>query len=439
MTEQLDQQQNKDRLFRKACGHMNRGNIERAIRLFKRTLEIDPGCVPAQNNLGNCLRIYGDIDAARALFESLTAKHPWYALGYYNLSLVSDMGTRQDLISRMEAMLRAHEIDDTDAVYLGYALGKAYLDRNEPDTAFDHFAPANDRYHGLFSLKHDSEKTTRMCDRTIEVFDADLVRRSHTGPPSPRRPIFVIGMPRSGSTLVEQILSCHTDVFGCGEVSYMKHVLYDTKMLTRSEEYIPSDIGNLLTDEARRSMAQKYWELVQGKAGEEPTVVDKYLLNFWYLGFIHLVFPDAKMIHCIRDPVANLYSCYTTLFFESQRYTYHLNDLISYFRDYSRLMRHWREVLPADVLIDVELERLVEDPDQTIRSLVADCGLVWQAQCLEPHKNNRIVNTASAVQVKKPIYKPSRDTGDKFRAALAAAVAALGGDWLVGGISSMTH
>jgi hypothetical protein len=204
-------------------------------------------------------------------------------------------------------------------------------------------------------------------------------------------------LPRSGSTLTEQILSSHPDVAAGGELEF-----WASRDAPRQDTF-----GITATPEATRRLAEDYLTTLRAFGKDAKRVSDKALNNFLLLGIIHRVFPNATLIHCRRHPIDNAFSLFTTNFGTNFDFVATRSDIVFYFRQYQRLMAHWRNVLPADRLIEVDYEALVADPEPQARRLIAACGLEWNDACLAPHRNTRTINTASLWQARQPIYRTS--------------------------------
>ncbi len=211
-------------------------------------------------------------------------------------------------------------------------------------------------------------------------------------------------MPRSGSTLIEQILASHPKVFGAGERNEMARLVSD--LTGPDESRYPEAVAAMSADQLRQS-GETYLRAIRGMAPEAERIIDKRLSNFELAGFIHLMLPNARFIHTHRDPCDTALSCFATLFTSGLDYTYDLAELASYYRGYRAMMEHWRSVLPRDVMLEVAYEHVVDDLEGETRRILAYCGLEWDDACLAFHKTERSVRTASAAQVRQPLYRSS--------------------------------
>jgi hypothetical protein len=236
------------------------------------------------------------------------------------------------------------------------------------------------------------------------------------GAPS-SRPIFVFGMPRSGTTLVEQILASHPLVRGTGESAHL-----DT--LAKTAIFLPSLSG--LTPDGLTSCGQRYLAMAGAGVPDQLHFVDKTTTNFLYAGLISLILPKAWMIHCCRNPLDTCLSCYSLLFADGHEFSYDFGELGHYYRLYRELMAHWSNVLPSGTILDIDYEALVNDPEGQVRKILAFCGLPWDASCLRFYETQRLVTTSSLDQVRSPIYRSSVGRSQSFRPWLAELEAALG-------------
>lgn len=303
----------------------------------------------------------------------------------------------------------------SDRISIHFALGKAYLDSNNPDRAFHHLHIGNGLKRGTFF--YDPLASDKLFDSIAttfnrEYFDAHPVSRELSS-----MPIFVFGMPRSGTTLIEQILASHPLVHGAGELSALRHVI------ERAGHY-PEAMDGLSEDDMTR-LGQDYLVGVAPLAADRPFLVDKMPANFLYAGLITKILPGARLIHCRRDAVDTCLSCYTKQFSGEQLFSYNLTELGQFHKAYEALMTHWRQVLPSDRFIEVDYENVVDDLEGVTRKLLDFLGLPWSNDCLRFHDNRRPVRTASASQVRQPIYSSSKGRWHRYSQYLTPLLVAL--------------
>ena len=243
------------------------------------------------------------------------------------------------------------------------------------------------------------------------------------GEPSPK-PIFIVGMPRSGTTLVEQILASHPQVYGAGELKLLDRAVVEVHSTMREVLAYP-EIALHMSDEHFRELGRRYLAGIQQLAPAATRITDKMPSNFVFVGLIHLALPNATIIHTVRDPVDTCISCFSKLFTEGNFQTYDLAELGRYYRHYKALMAHWRHALPPGRILDVKYEDTVADVEGVARRIVAHCGLPWDQNCLDFHRTERVVRTSSATQVRRPIYASSIGRRHAYGALLEPLLAEL--------------
>ena len=403
---------------------MEQGRLVEAVACFERALIENPEFAEAHCDLADVFAKLGRLEDAVAQLRMAARTSPDNAAVWLNLAHFGAQGlyqfSDQDL-AHVQLLLENQRLTALDQAALHRALADVLDMRASFDAAFFHFRQAN-------SLKlewlHQSGRTFdgpahgKMIDGLIADFNQDFFRGSHVAASSTELPVFVIGMPRSGTTLVEQILASHSQVAGAGELRDLSQ-LAATLGRTREPGKNPLDDQNL------KAMAQRYLaSLTTLGTSTSVRIVDKMPHNFMHLGLIALLFPKARVIHCRRDPLDVCLSCYFQNFKEIN-YASSLEDLGLYYREYERLMAHWQRVLPLRML-DIRYEDLVANQELTTRELINVCGLAWEDRCLAFHKNPRPVQTLSALQVRRPIFRNSVGRWKNYAAHLEPVRKALG-------------
>jgi tetratricopeptide (TPR) repeat protein len=324
------------------------------------------------------------------------------------------------LISAAEAARNgAAPLSGKDAIFMHFALGKSYGDIGDYDKAFPHFIEGCNLKRAKSSYHPD--ETARYFVSIMRNFGAETIDKLRGGGDTSHLPIFILGMPRSGTTLTEQIIASHPEVHGAGELPDLM-VIAEREIATAT---FPDNVG--LLDQA--SLTARGAEYVTGLKRRAPGaryITDKMPGNFQAVGLIHLMLPNAKIIHVNRNPVDTCLSCFTTLFKYGHEYSYDLAELGRYYADYARLMEHWRRVLPAGAFLDVHYEDIVADQEGQSRRILEYCGLEWNDACLDFHKNKRAVSTASVSQVRQPIYKSSVERWRPYEKFMGPLFDALG-------------
>ncbi|HTQ15127.1 MAG TPA: sulfotransferase [Rhizomicrobium sp.] len=368
---------------------------EEMLAPLEAAVRANPGLAPAHQQLGSLLNGMGRSDEARRALERAVTLEPRNGSAHLACAQAKTYAGREDAhLALMEQMLKAG-LPEAEQIGLQFALAKARGDLGEHDRAFQHAVSANRMARRRF--RYDEAHTLASLAHTAEVFTAGFLgSRAGGGNPSPA-PVFVVGMPRSGSSLMEQMLASHPGVRGMGETRAF------LKAMAPFVRGFPDDAVRL--DPA--AMAQIGASYLAGTATGALRTTDKMLSNFVFAGLIHLALPNARIIHAVRDPVDTCLSCHATHFHEAQPYAYDLGELGRYYAAYRRLMDHWRAVLPAEVMLDVAYEDLVRDPEDQARRMVMHCGLEWSDACLEFVTARRPVWTASASQVRRPVYTTS--------------------------------
>lgn len=328
-----------------------------------------------------------------------------------------------DALDRISAFLADDGIDFRDTIKLNFVAGELLDKQKSYDRAFGHFESANNlrrKTNGAFDMK----SHLALIERTKAVFDRELLSRLSDIGNREDRPIFIVGMPRSGTSLAEQILASHEDVHGVGEREEITRIseLLGTRL--GADLPYPECVPGLTADIAR-AFAGEYIAGVSADAPKGARITDKMPRNFMDIGLIRILFPRASIVHCQRDPLDTCLSCYVSDFGRRQKFSTDFADLGGYFHAYQDLMAHWEAVLEAPVY-NLSYEKLVADPETEIPKLIDYCDLPWDENCLSPHRAARPVITASRWQVRRPIYKSSVSRGERYGAHLDGLRAALG-------------
>lgn len=373
----------------------------------------------AMINRGVVLMERGEKPAAAAAFEQVIVRYPRSVAAWFNYSDLHRFASGDPGIEAMDALARSPQIQSLpDRIALQFALGKARLDAGDPERAFAAFDAANRLKRSTFEF--DIAASERWLDQIAQAFPQSLIDRPKQAVEGSEQVLFVVGMPRSGTTLVEQILGSHAAVQPAGELSFL------SSMMGQLGDY-PA-LAQALTPELEAALGARYLELVRPVANQHRRVVDKMPSNFFYAGVIARILPAARIIHVRRDPVDTCLSCYTKLFTREQLFTYDQAELGRFYRGYERLMAHWRAVLPADRLLEVTYEDVVADLEGQARRLIAFAGLDWDAACMEFNKTRRTIRTASVNQAREPLFASSVGRWKPLAPYLGPLLAALGID-----------
>ena len=401
-----------------AEAHNNLGNLLAAQNNpadasfhFAQALAIDPRHFEARNNLGNALRDEGKFEEALVHYRRAVAIRPSSAEAHYNRAMVKTFRRGDAELRAMERLAARGDFDAGSAPFIHFALAKALEESGNYGRAFAHLRKGNDLKRAR--IRYDEAAALGFFKRISQAFDSGIFERFRGAGDSSAAPVFVLGMPRSGSTLVEQILASHPQIHGAGELEHPSGILFPESVLS-------------LDREALARMGQAYIAKLPPLADGQLLTVNKLPSNFLYIGLIRLILPNARIIHTVRNPLDTCLSCYSTLFTSGQHFSYDLRELGRYYRGYNELMTHSRSVLAPDSMLDVVYEDVVDDLEGQARRLIDYCGLPWDERCLSFHKTRRPVHTASAVQVRQPLFRTSIERWRKFEPNLGPLLEELG-------------
>lgn len=368
----------------------------------------------------------GRLKEALAVFDQALAINPRSASVWFNRCEAKKFTADDPDIAKMAGLLTDGEhqgIGRADRLALSFALGKACLDAGQDDQAFAYLNEANRLKRSTFA--YDAEAVSRWLeDIARTVSKAQLARLAGHGDSS-ELPIFIVGMPRSGTTLIEQILAAHPAVYGAGESRLLQSMVDQISGPDHQPLGYPRLVENTAPEDLPK-LARHYLDRMSALAPNKARIIDKMPANFLYAGFIHALFPNARILHCRRNPVDTCLSCYTQHFSGEQKFAYDLAELGKFYKGYEGLMDYWKSVLPADRYTEVIYEQVVDDLEGEARRLVAFCGLEWNPACLAFHKLERPVRTSSVAQVRQPIYKGSVGRWKRYARHLGPLLQALG-------------
>jgi len=386
-----------------------------ALKHAERSVEIDSSSAEAQFALGQVLVICGRMEAAKTALRRAMQLDPSTPL--YHQAFGEWFGFDDDAaaLEGLQALaLDAHHLPESDRLHLYFALHKALDHQGRSGEAFGRLIQANAILRRR--TPYDEANALGLLERVRAAFGPErFAEFAGSGEPS-RKPIFIVGMPRSGTTLVEQVLAAHPDVAAGGELLFLGDVVM-------AETGASADA---LDAQRLQRMGRRYIDLVSTVGPGAPRITDKMPGNFLLIGMIRLMLPQAAIIHVRRDPIDTCLSCFSKLFTRGQRFANDLGELGRYYRSYRALMAHWRRVLPTGAMLEVDYEDLVSDFQSQAARILDHCGLNWSPSCLAFDKADRPVRTASAAQVRKPIYTTSVGRGRRYGDLLTPLIEALG-------------
>ena len=379
------------------------GKPHEAMACCEKALEIEPGHVNATALAANIAIHLGDKQKAYEVLRPLLdagIEHANVALAFGEIS--KDLGREKEAIAMIEKLLNGrHMLTAPTKLNMHFSLGKLHDATGDYDKAFAHYRTGNE----LKPLTFDPQRHAIETDSIMALHNADFMARMPRASVQSDRPVFIVGMVRSGTSLVEQILASHPSVHGAGELPDIIQTVLSLHSTLGTDLPYPRCMS-FLTQDRLDMIAQRYLDHLTELSPSAVRIIDKMPGNFMYLGLIELLFPGARVIHCMRDPMDSCLSAYFQDFSRSHPYSYDLPNLGAFYKDYYRLMQHWKSVLRIP-LLEVQYEDLVANQEQVSRKLVEFCGLEWDDRCLQFHETQRFVGTASYDQVRRPLYKKS--------------------------------
>ncbi len=386
------------------------GEASIAIIFLERALAIKPGFSAVQHNAAGVYRALGQMQKAETCYRNAIRLKPDYAEAYQGLSEIVRFKPNDPLLKNIIEQL-ATDPQAHLARYYHFTLGKIYDDCGDYDQAFLHYEKAN-RLSGKQWPSKRHEKFQQAVKNTYS--ESYFRERSISGTQS-EAAVFIVGMPRSGSTLIEQILASHSQVFAAGEISDIQNIADQLPALIKSEQSYPLCISEL-NDEACKGIGEAYLNRVQKIEGyfeDASRYIDKNLYNFNHLGLISDLLPKAHIIHVQRHPLDCCLSSYFQNFSHGVNWSFSMDTIVDYYKGYHAMIQHWHKVLPIKIL-EVRYEDLIMDTEAVSRKVINFCNLAWEQDCLDFHNTKRTVKTASVWQVRQPIYKSSQARWQRY-------------------------
>jgi tetratricopeptide (TPR) repeat protein len=408
---------------------MDRGDLSGAIACADKAVALPPSAGMLQR-MGSLYREAGQVEKAVDCYERAIRLKPDYVPPYFSLGTVRKYAKDDPAFLHLLKIAESAEtLSPDDRAALHFALGRALTDQGEADKGFAHFAEANKIRRGV--ITYDPAQFERHVDNIIRLFSADVFKKHAGEGINDSRPIFVIGMPRSGSTLVDQILSSHPAVASAGETKILSTCMpvFGKDNLPGLNQAAAPGLNQQLIDGLNatvlKDVGRKYIALTEPFAKGAKHVVDKMLYNYLWLGMIRLALPKAKIIHCTRDPIDTGLSVWQLLFSDGTLWAYDQREIGRYYLAYKKLMTHWLQLFPD--IYEANYEKMVAEQEGETRRLLEFCGLPWDDRVLKFHENSRAVNTWSATQVRQPIYKDAVRKWKKYEKHLQPLIETIGG------------
>jgi len=395
-----------------ADSHQLVGDIGQAGAIYRQVIVDHQHFYIAKYMLANLLKSQGEIDEASSLYQQILAQEPGYTQAHFNYSGVHKYRDRSD--PHINAMLEFYPktgLGSQNRIHLDFALAKAFEDIGDFPQAFNYLKSGNQLRAAEFN--YDIESDRALIESIIQAFGKEAMSRLQIDAETSNRPIFIVGMPRSGTSLVEKIIASHSDVYGAGELDYM-FALGTSRFLGESNNYQfqPLDTYEASTFE---EVGDDYLEKIRLLDDHTPRVTDKMPFNMMMVGLINIALPNAKIIHCVRDArdtcLSILKQNFTT---GNYRFAYELKTVAQFHNLYGQLMSHWHAAMPGKIY-DVSYESLTHNPEQEIRDLLAACDLEFEEQCVDFQKSEAVVKTASAYQVRQPMYTKSVGLWEEYK------------------------
>ena len=385
----------------------NSGDLENAIKYYQKALAINPNLADTYNNIGITEKQLNKIDNAIKSFEGAISVDPNFTDAYYNLSLFKQYTLSKNQIAKMQSILISDGISQSDQISINFALAKASESLDNQDEFLSYLHEGNRLRKKELNYSIDmSHKFFSMIYETFALLPNSNIKSLQNITPT-KRPIFILGMPRSGTSLVEQIISSHEEVYGAGEINSLGGPILEKILLNGKDK-------NMFSDKNLFSMRKKYLDSFARLPTSADVITDKTPANFQYIGIILSMFPDAKIIHLKRDPRAICWSIYQTNWYENgYRFSYNMDDLVTFYGLYSKLMDFWHNKFPEKIY-DICYEDLTTNQEEETKKLLEYCELDWDDNCLNFHKNKRPVKTASSFQVKQKMYQGSSEAWKKY-------------------------
>lgn len=387
-------------------------NKERMI-YYKKAVNVNPKFFVAHYNLGLAYKSIGKFEDAKKHLKEAVKLNPYFYTAHRNLSLLIKYKKEDEHFRILKKMYEDLDGDNLNKTELSFALGKAYEDIKDFKKSFRYYHEGNNFRRKVINFSMNDVKVE--FNYIKKVFNKKLFIDYKKSGHLDGSAIFIVGMPRSGTTLVEQILSSHPRVFGGDELNILPDII--EKNLYKKDEFFFKNL-NLIDKENLLKFGQEYIKKIKTLSNESERITDKLPINFKLIGFIKLILPNSKIIHCIRNPKDNCFSIFKNYFVNKNlNYAYNLNEITGYFNLYNDLMSYWKNIL-NDFIFDIQYEKIIENPEYHIKNLLKQCDLTWNKNCLKFYENERVIKTSSDSQVRKKFYKTSINSWKNFKSDL---------------------
>lgn len=398
---------------------MSNGRSDVAATFIERAISLNPEQATFHHNYGNVLAQLGRFEEADENFREAISLKPDYADAYYNLTAQKRFAEGDPLLGQITDLIDGGDCAENDLCLLHFAAGKLCDDMGRYDDAFHHFELGN----MAKAVDHDPDTSQAFFDKTLEAFTVDLFELNDNCGVNSTLPVFVVGMPRSGTSLVEQIIASHPMAHGAGELQSMQQIAQHLARHTKSSRPYPECMPEVDID-TYNGYGKSYTESLAEKSPKSIRIVDKMPYNFLYVGLIHLMMPNARIIHCRRNALDVCTSIFNQNFTTGNEYAFDLASIGNYYKNYERMMAHWEQVLPGKIT-SIDYEEIVEDPDRASQRIIQAAGLPWHPDCEHFQTAETSVRTASRWQVRQPVYKTSQGRWKHYEKHLGPLFTAL--------------
>lgn len=379
------------------------------INLYEKSLKIKPENPRVYLSLGHALKTVGEREKSETSYHNAIKYFPFSGEAYWSLANLKTYKFSQKEISNMELSINKN-MHPNELIQMHFALGKAYESNNQFEKSFNHYREGN--WLQRKQITYNAEDYKISIDEIIDFFKNNNDIFKSKASLNNDDPIFILGLPRSGSTLIEQILSSHSLIEGTQELPNIMAISRDIKLIDQKNGYPKNLLA--INNSVFNDFGQKYIDETRWARSSKPFFIDKMPNNFVHIGLIKLILPNAKIIDARRNPMDSCFSCFKQYFAKGQHFTYDLDDIARYYKDYLRLMNFWNELFPGEIFT-INYEDVINEPNQKITELLSFCNVEFEDSCLNFHKSKRPVKTASSEQVRQPMYKTGLDYWKNYR------------------------
>ena len=397
--------------------HARASNVEESVDAFARSVALDPNAPGIQMGYAHVLKTIGDQAGALQAYRAAIREKPGFGEVYWSMANLKVFKFEKYEVTAMEQQLERGDLKTSPEIHFRFALGKAYEDRRDYDRAWHYYHSGNQLQRT--QIQYDLNEFELRQSKIMEVFSQEfLAERSGHGCMA-ADPIFIVGLPRSGSTLIEQILASHSQVEGTAELPILSKIASSIGRYRRDNMQYPEAVRDLRAKDLKAYGEQYMGETRRHRSTDRPYFTDKLPNNFSHIGLVSLILPNAKIINTRRHPMDSCLGAYKQLFGQGQNFTYDMFEIAEYYRQYHEVMTHWHSALPGKIL-DVHYEETVTDLESQVRRVLEFCGLPFEDQCLRFYTTERAVKTASSEQVRQPIYRGALGKWRRYEKHLGA-------------------